>query len=136
MATLIPENFVAIPLVFTDRYIWAGSVEDDTLFKKGQFYLSVSAKMGVGDIITKVPHYLKIAAPDDLDRLVRTAVSGVGLRHAPVVPQAVPTKLENQYFQINQTGPLWERIMMTRRIGVHAPGEIVDPKMEIVVVWE
>jgi type VI secretion system protein ImpJ len=136
MATLIPENFVAIPLVFTDRYIWAGSVEDDTLFKKGQFYLSVSAKMGVGDIITKVPHYLKIATPDDLDRLVRTAVSGVGLRHAPVVPQAVPTKLENQYFQINQTGPLWERIMMTRRIGVHAPGEIVDPKMEIVVVWE
>jgi type VI secretion system protein ImpJ len=136
MATLIPENYVAIPLVFTDRYIWVGSIEDDSLFKKGQFYLSVSAKMGVGDIITKVPQYLKIAAPDDLDRLVRTAVGGLGLRHTQVVPQAVPTKLENQYFQINQTGPLWERIMLTRRIGVHAPGEIVEPKMEVVVVWE
>jgi len=136
MATLIPENYFAIPLIFTDRYIWVGSVEDDTLFKKGQFFLSVSAKMGVGDIITKVPQYLKIAAPDDLDRLVRTAVGGLGLRHTQVVPQAVPTKLENQYFQINQTGPLWERIMLTRRIGVHAPGEIVEPKMEVVVVWE
>jgi type VI secretion system protein ImpJ len=136
MATMLPENYVAIPLVFTDRYIWVGSIEDDTLFKKGQFYLSVSANMGAGDLITKGAQYLRIAAPDDLDRLVRTAVSGVGLRHTQVVPQAVKTKIENQYFQINQTGPLWERIMLTRRIGVHAPGEIVEPKMEVVVVWE
>jgi len=92
--------------------------------------------MGAGDLITKGAQYLRIAAPDDLDRLVRTAVSGVGLRHTQVVPQAVQRKLENQYFQINQTGPLWERIMLTRRIGVHAPSEIVEPKMEVVVVWE
>ena len=136
MGIIIPANFFAIPLTFTDRYIWVGSIDDDSLFKKGQFYLAVSAKMGAGDLITKVPQYLKIAAPDDLDRLVRTAVSGIGLRHTQVVPQAIPTRLENQYFQINQTGPLWERIMLTRRIGVHAPGEIVEPKMEVVVVWE
>ena len=136
MAILIPENYFTIPLVLSDRFIWVGSIDDDNLFKKGQFYLSVSAKMGVGDLITKVPQFLKIAAPDDLDRLVRTAVSGVSLRHVQVVPQAVRTKLENQYFQINQTGTLWERIMLSRRIGVHAPGEIVEPKMEVVVVWE
>jgi type VI secretion system protein ImpJ len=136
MGILIPENYFVIPLVFTDRYIWVGAIEDDSLFKKGQFYLSVSAKMGAGDLITKGAQYLRIAAPDDLDRLVRTAVSGVGLRHTQVVPQAVQRKIENQYFQINQTGPLWERIMLTRRIGVHAPSEIVEPKMEVVVVWE
>jgi type VI secretion system protein ImpJ len=53
-----------------------------------------------------------------------------------VVPQAIPIKLDNQYFQINQTGPLWDRILLSRRIAVHAPGEIADPKMEVVVVWE
>jgi type VI secretion system protein ImpJ len=136
MAILIPDNSFTISLVLTDRYIWAGTIEDDSLFKKGQFYLAVGAKMGVGDIITKVPQYLKVAAPDDLDRLVRTAVSGLSLSHAQVPPQAIRTKLQNQYFRINQTGPLWERIMLTRRIGVHAPGEIVEPKMEVVVVWE
>jgi len=52
------------------------------------------------------------------------------------VPQAIPIKLDNQYFQINQTGPLWDRILLTRRIGVHAPGEIAEPRMEVVVVWE
>jgi type VI secretion system protein ImpJ len=45
-------------------------------------------------------------------------------------------RLDNQYFQVNQTGPLWERVVMARRIAVHAPGEIVEPKMEVVVVWE
>jgi type VI secretion system protein ImpJ len=133
---LIPENFVTIPLTLTDRYIWAGTVEDDNLFKKGQFFLSVSAKMGSGDLITKVPQFLKIAAPDDLDRLVRHAVGGLALRHVEVVPQQIRRKIENQYFQIDQTQSLWERIMLSRRIGVHAPSEIIDPKMEILVVWE
>jgi len=53
-----------------------------------------------------------------------------------VVPKEIPMKLDNQYFQINQTGPLWERIVLLRRIAVYAPGEVVDPKMEVVVVWE
>jgi type VI secretion system protein ImpJ len=90
----------------------------------------------VGDIIQKVPQYLKMAAPDDLDRVVRYAVAGIPLRHTQVVPAEIPMKLDNQYFQINQNGPLWERIVMSRKIAVYAPGEVVEPKMEVVVVWE
>ena len=136
METVIPSKYVSIPLSLTDRFVWSGTVQDDTLFKNGQFYLAVSARMGVGDLIQKVPQYLKMAAPDDMERVVRNALSGVGLLHTQVVPQAIPMKLDNQYFQINRTGPLWERMVMARRISVFAPGEIVDPKMEVVVVWE
>ena len=136
MEIVIPSKFRTIPLTLGGRFIWAGTVDDDNLFKNSQFFLAVSANMGVGDIIEKVPHYMKMAAPDDLDRVVRNAISGVGLRHTQVVPKEIPMKLDNQYFQINQTGPLWERIVLLRRIAVYAPGEVVDPKMEVVVVWE
>jgi len=71
-----------------------------------------------------------------MERVVRNALAGVTLLHTQVVPQAIPLKLDNQYFQINRTGTLWERVVMSRRIAVFAPGEIVDPKMEVVVVWE
>jgi len=136
MEVVIPSKYFAIPLSLGDRFVWSGSIDDDNLFKNSQFYLAVSAKMGVGDIIQKVPQYLKMAAPDDLDRVVRYAVAGIPLRHTQVVPAEIPMKLDNQYFQINQNGPLWERIVMSRKIAVYAPGEVVDPKMEVVVVWE
>jgi type VI secretion system protein ImpJ len=132
----IPSKFRSIPLSLTDRFVWSGSIEDDNLFKNSQFYLAVSASMGAGDIIQKVPTNLKMAAPDDLERILRNAVAGLGLRHVVVVPQAIPARLENQYFQINQTGPLWDKVKVSRRIAAYAPAEIVDPKMEVIAVWE
>jgi predicted component of type VI protein secretion system len=45
-------------------------------------------------------------------------------------------RLENQYFLLNQGGPLWEGITQSRQIAVFAPGEIVDPKMEILILLE
>lgn len=136
MEIVISSKYRSFPLSLTDRFIWSGSIDDDNLLKNSQFYLAVSAKMGAADVIQKVPQHLKMAAPDEIDRLVRTAVSGLGLRHTEVVPDAIPVKLDNQYFRLNQSGPLWDRIVMSRRIAVFAPGEIAEPKMEIVVVWE
>jgi predicted component of type VI protein secretion system len=37
---------------------------------------------------------------------------------------------------LNQSGQLWDAIMLSRQISVHAPGEIVEPKMEIIIVLE
>jgi type VI secretion system protein ImpJ len=136
MEIVIPSKYRAIPLSLTDRFVWSGTIDDDNLFKNTQFYLAVSAKMGIADVIQKVPQFLKMGAPDEIERLVRTAVSGLGLRHTEMVPSAIPVKLDNQYFRLNQTGPLWDRILLSRRISVFAPGEIVEPKMEVVVVWE
>ena len=92
MEIVIKSRYRAIPLSAMDRFIWSGTIDDDNLFKNTQFYLAVSASMGAGDIIQKAPQFLKMAAPDDLERVVRNALGGVGLRHTQVVPQAIPIK--------------------------------------------
>jgi type VI secretion system protein ImpJ len=131
----LPTKFRAIPLRWTDRERWTGTIEDDNLFRnKSQFYLAVSGKMGVVDLIQKVPQYLKLAAEDDLERIVSKAIAGLVLNYVPVKP--VNTKQEDQYFQINQSGPLWDKVILSRRIGVYASADIVEPKMELVAVWE
>jgi type VI secretion system protein ImpJ len=136
METVIPSKYRPIPLVLTERFIWSGTVPDDNLFKGTQFYLAVSAKMGVDEVIRKVPQHLKLAAPDDIDRLIRNALPGVTLRHVQVPPSQIPLRLDNQYFLLNQSGPIWDRIVMSRRIAVSAPAEINEPKMEVLVVME
>jgi type VI secretion system protein ImpJ len=136
METVIPSKFVAVPLELRDRFIWSGAVTEDQYFRNSQFFLAVAAKMGVDDLIRKAPQLIKISAQDDVQRLVKNALPGLTLRHTPVPPAAIPMKLDSQYFSLNQSGPLWEAIMKSRRIGVHAPGEIVDPRMEVLIVLE
>jgi predicted component of type VI protein secretion system len=45
-------------------------------------------------------------------------------------------KLENQYFSLNQDGKLWDSIQLSRTVSVFAPSEIVDPKLELIVVFK
>jgi type VI secretion system protein ImpJ len=136
METVIPSKFVSVPLDVKDRFIWGGAVTEDKYFHDSQFFLAVSAKVGVDDVIRKVPQLVKISAQDDIQRIVRNALPGVTLRHTPVPPSAIPMKLDNQYFALNQGGELWNAIMLSRQVAVHVPGEIVDPKMELLIVLE
>jgi type VI secretion system protein ImpJ len=136
METVIPSKFVAVPLESRDRFVWGGTVTEDLYFRDSQFYLAVSAKMGVDDVIRRVPQLVKISSQDDIQRLVRNALPGLTLRHVPVPPAAIPMRLDNQYFVLNQGGPMWDAIKLSRQIAVHVPGEIVEPKMEILIVLE
>ena len=136
METVIPSKFVSVPLEVRDRFIWGGTVTEDQYFRDSQFYLAVSAKMGMDDIIRKIPQLVKISAQDDIQRLIRNALPGLPLRHIPVPPAAIPIKLDNQYFAMNQGGELWNTMMLSRQIAVHVPGEIVEPKMELLIVLE
>ena len=76
METVIPSKFVSVSLEVKDRFIWGGTVTEDQYFRDSQFYLAVSAKMGVDDIIRKVPQLVKVSAQDDIQRLVRNALPG------------------------------------------------------------
>jgi type VI secretion system protein ImpJ len=136
METVIPSKFMAIPLTPRDRFIWSGTVTEDQYFRNSQFFLAVSAKMGVDDLIRKVPQLVKVSQQDGIQNLIQNSLPGLTLRHVQVPPAAIPMKLENQYFSLNQAGLLWEAMMLSRQIAVYAPGEIVDPKMEMVIVLE
>ncbi len=131
---IVKQNFVGIDLKPSDRFIWTGIVTEDTYFRDTQFYLSVSAKMGVDDIIRNVPLLVKVTPQEDVQRVVRNALPGIVLRHAPTPPPALPVKLDHQYFLINQGGDLWDTLVKSRQIAVYAPGSIVEPKMEVLIV--
>ncbi len=133
---LVQENYFAIPLAISDNLIWSGTVPEDRYFKDSQFYLSVNAKMGIDDVIRKVPQLVKLTSNDDIHRVIRNALAGVTLRHTPTPPAAIRMKLENQYFSLNQDGRLWESIQLSRTVSVFAPSEIVDPKLELIVVFK
>ncbi len=133
METVIPSKFFTIPLILGEGSIWRGTVTDERYFRDSQFFLAVSADVGIGEIIQKVPRLVKLAAADDIDRLIGKALQGVELTHAPS-PPSIPVRLDNQYFSLSQVGELWKQIVYSRNLAVFAPSEIKNARMELIVV--
>ena len=134
--TVIPSKCITIPLRQVERSLWAGSVTNDEHFRNTAFYLAISANIGVDELISKTPQLVKVAPPDEIQNLVRLALPGVTLRHATNIPPAITFKLNNQYFTINPSGRLWERIVQSRDISLFIPPEIAEAQPELLVVLQ
>jgi len=134
LETVLPSKCVTIPLELTDKLVWSGTINDERHLKDSQFILSVSANMPVDELIAKFPKLAKLASPNDIPRLVRNSLPGLGLRYLTSPPAAVPTKLDNHYFALTQSGALWDSLAQSRAAGVFVPSEIADPKMELLIV--
>jgi type VI secretion system protein ImpJ len=39
-----------------------------------------------------------------------------------------------QYFSISQSGPCWDHIVQSRRVGVYVPGEFLDPQLQLLIL--
>lgn len=136
LETVLPSKCLAIPLALTDKFVWSGTIPDERFLSGSQAFLSVSAHMPVDEVIAKFPRLAKVASPAEIERLVRKSLPGIVLRHTPAAPPAVPFKLDSQYFTLGQGGALWEGVAQSRTLSVFAPGEIADPKMELLLVLQ
>ncbi len=136
LETAIPSKCISIPLSLVEKSVFGGVVAKDEYFRKSQFFLSVSAAMGVDDVVKQVPKQVKVSPPAEVHRLVRNALPGVTLRHAPVPPGAIPVKLGKQYFSLNQSGILWDGIVKSQQVNIFVPEEFDKPELEMLIVLE
>ena len=54
----------------------------------------------------------------------------------PVPPAAISTRADTQYFGISKAGPCWDHLVKTKHAGVYIPGDLPDPKPELLAVVE
>jgi type VI secretion system protein ImpJ len=128
------SKYIATPLRPVDRFIWSASLSDERQVDAKQFLISVSAPIAVDDLISKFPRLAKISSSDELNRLIRSSLPGLGLRHSASPPSSVPLNIGCQYFSLTASGPIWENILRARALSVFVPGEIADPTMELLTV--
>jgi len=81
-----------------------------------------------------VPHRFKLGSPEDVDKLVSSAMPGVKLVHAPQVPAAIPVRPGCYYFTLEPRGMLYERMLQAQALTVYAPSGLNDLKLELVAV--
>ena len=134
LETVVPTNFVSLPLKLTRDNIYATSIDKDAYFEGSRFYLAVSADIQDADIIDRSPKYMKVCSATQIETLIRNALPGLRLQHIATPPRSLPDKLKYHYFAIEMSGPIWESIRRARNFAVYAPSEILNPQMELAIL--
>jgi type VI secretion system protein ImpJ len=134
LETVVPSNFVALPLKLVQPAIYATSLAEDRFLTNTRMYLALSSDMGKADLISKAPYLVKICSATHIEHLVRQALPGVALTHVASPPSSVPVKLNYQYFSLNQSGPAWEAITRARNLAAYIPAEFGNIQGELIVL--
>jgi type VI secretion system protein ImpJ len=136
LETIVPTNCISIPLKAAGDYFYEGEVTDQRCLNRSRWVLAVRANLGEAELMTKVPQLIKVCTPPFVRELVKRALPGMALTHLAVPPAAISTQVETQYYGISRTGPCWDHLVQTRRVGVYVPGELPSPEVEILVVLD
>jgi type VI secretion system protein ImpJ len=135
LETVVPSNFVALPLKPLRDSIYATAIDKDSYFENSRPYLAISSDLKEADLIARTPNLTKVCSATHIEQLIRQALPGVKLAHVPVPPRAIPVKLRYQYFSLEKSGPVWESVVRSRNFAVYAPREIPNPEMELIFLF-
>ncbi|HEY1743715.1 MAG TPA: type VI secretion system baseplate subunit TssK [Granulicella sp.] len=132
--TVVPSNFISLPLKILRPNIYATSIDKDSYFENSRFYLAIAADIRKEEIISRAPQLLKACSATHIEQLINQALPGLKVTHVPSPPRALPVKLNYQYFSIDRTGGVWEAVMRARNFAVYSPEEFMNPVFELIIL--
>jgi type VI secretion system protein ImpJ len=133
---VMPSGSLSIKLEQRDGYFWEGDIQDTRFLGNARWYFSIAAKMGEAELITGTPALVKFCSARFVPELVKRALPGMRLTHVETPPAALAPRITNQYFTVNRTGPCWDHLMETRRVGIYVPGDIPSPELELLILLD
>ena len=134
LETVVPSNFVSLPLKLVQPSIYAASLADERYLTNTRMYLALSAEMAQADLIAKTPYLIKVCSASHIEHLVKQALPGVPLTHVSAPPSSIPVKLAYQYFSLNQAGPAWEVVGRARNLAAYIPAEFPNVNAELIIL--
>jgi type VI secretion system protein ImpJ len=134
LETVVPSNFVSLPLKLSRPSIYSTALANDKYLLNTRMYLAISADLGEGDLLKRVPQLVKLCSATHIETLIRQALPAIQLTHVPSPPGSIPIKLNYQYFSLNQSGACWEAVQRARNFAAYVPGDIPNPQLELIIL--
>lgn len=132
--TVVPSRVVPITLERTKPTTWAGKIHDERLVDGADYYLSVQSTLSAHALLEQFPRLCKAGAPDEVEQIVNSALTGIPLRTMPRLPAAIPVRIENQYFALDRVHPAFDRMLKARACQFYVPASIPEVSLELYAV--
>ncbi|MEZ5399680.1 MAG: type VI secretion system baseplate subunit TssK [Bryobacteraceae bacterium] len=134
LETVVPRNFVSLAFKQIQPSIYAVPLADERYFTNTRLYLAVRADMDHGDLIARGPQMIKVSSANQIDSIVRHAVSGLGMTHVVRPPSSLPVRLNYEYFALQQQGEHWASIFRSRNLAAYVPAEFPSAELELLIL--
>jgi type VI secretion system protein ImpJ len=134
LETVISTRYFGISLSEVRPSFHQGRLDAQQITAATNLYLGVSASMPPAELVDAVPLRFKIGAPEDVEKLVLSALPGVPLSHSVQVPAAIPVRPGAYYFALEPRGALYERMMQAQAVSIYVPAGIADIKIELIAI--
>lgn len=136
LETVISTRVFSIALHEVQPTFWAGRLDSEKIDADTRFYLAIASAVPAAELVDNAPVRFKIGAPDDVEKLVLSAMPGVRLIHASQVPSAIPVRPGSFYFELEPRGHLYERMLQAKAIHLYVPHGFPDIKLELLAVTQ
>jgi len=134
LETVVPANHVALPLRRTEPSVYATAIDQDRYLAAPQMYLAINCGARPDEVARRAPGLVKLSSANQLERLIRQALPGLPLKHVPTPPNALPVKLDYQYFLLDRSGTEWDAIRRARNLAAYVPSDLPEPQLELVIL--
>lgn len=130
--TVISSKYFSIALSNERTSYHLGVLDSGKINGQTTLYLGVAADLPALQLVEIVPLRFKIGAPEDVDKLVLSAMPGVKLVHAAHLPAALPARPDTHYFVLDNRGVLYDSMLKAQAISIYVPNGIRDLKLELI----
>lgn len=131
LETVISTRYFSIALRQNKPSFFSGVLDTETITPQTTLVLGVKAALPPSELVEVVPLRFKAGAPDDVDKLVLSAMSGIRITHLPQVPAAIPVRPGCYYFELESKSPLYERMLKAQNITIYAPSGFQELELEL-----
>ncbi len=114
--------------------VFAGELPRNFFDRRNRFYLVLHSGEPAANLIAAAERDARLAAAEDIPRLIAHALPGLELIHMPNAPQGLPRRAASHCFRVEQASELWDAVEHDERIALQWPDAPQDLKAEIVVL--
>jgi type VI secretion system protein ImpJ len=131
---VVPKKMQALKLERLSNAIYQVSNIDLERLSLSEFYLAVYLDSLDSKWIDTFGQQVKVAATQNLETIVASALNGLKLSHCQRLPNKLAVKSGFEYFKMDQVGDIWQEVINQQSIGVFIPLIFQQASVDIVMV--
>ncbi len=131
LTMVLEQNATAIPLESRSHGVWIGQINDKEMIKNSHFILAVYADMPADQLRVDLVKQIKISPVEQIRNLVNRALPGVDVSPIAVAPRQIPYHANFSYFALNMQHELWQHMLNSAGIAIHAGLQYPNLKLEL-----
>ena len=132
--TVVSTKYFSIALNNDRPSYYVGKLDSGKIDSRTALYLAVNADLPGLELVDMVPVRFKIGAPEDVEKLVLSAMPGVRLLYTPQAPSGVPMRPETYYFALDAKGALYDTMLKAQAISIYVPSGMRDLALDLIAI--